>query len=250
MALVSLSSLAWSESEIARLREGSVLSERHLPDEAEVRRALDEVVGCDGDAEIGRLVDRAAPLPLIPGTLSPWEWDEFWRKAWIRSMLMFWPQTRRVFDAGDWPGLIEQVDCVFEVMPPVFELLYPTVPDEYKAELALTAFSDHGDRVKAVRDAVKALPRQGAATLPGEYADKDVITVYRAGRELLKEAPDALSWTLDEKVAEFFRRRRPSSFLYRAKLHTRDVIGFIANRNEAEVVQHGSVYGVELIAGL
>ena len=64
-----------------------------------------------------------------------------------------------------------------------------------------------------------------------------VVTVYRGVTSYNADNVRALSWTLDEEVAEWFSERfDEDGTVYQANIHKNHVLAYFGGRNEAEVV--------------
>lgn len=164
-----------------------------------------------------------------------------------KQKLTFLPKVADLAISGDWEGFSTRVQQIYETMPEAFEIFYPYMPDEYRREFVVGCYDNHGDAVDGCREALKQLPKGGAGELPDDLRGQDVITVYRAGREGMDDAPFSFSWTTSRPVANFFYNRHDGGHVYKASLRTCDVIAYDDDRNEREVLQYGDVYDVEEI---
>lgn len=165
---------------------------------------------------------------------------------WMQKV-RFLPDVAERAISGDWDGFSSRVQQIHETMPEAFEIFYPYMPDEYRREFVVGCYDNHGDAVDGCREALKQLPKGGAGELPDDLRGQDVITVYRAGREGMDDAPFSFSWTTSRPVANFFYNRHDGGHVYKASLRTCDVIAYDDDRNEREVLQYGDVYDVEEI---
>ena len=59
--------------------------------------------------------------------------------------------------------------------------MYDAIPDGLKYNFAITAYTNHGDSIPAVRAAVRTALRYGKPDLPAYIANADEVIVYRAG---------------------------------------------------------------------
>lgn len=134
-------------------------------------------------------------------------------------------------------------------MPEAFSY-FEEVPDSLKYNFAISAYIHHGDSVPAVRKAVRSAARYGKAELPQSLQSQEAITVYRAGEEDITKCRYRLSWTTDINVALFFLneyRHRHAAHLYKGKIRPADVIAYIDERQEREIIQYRKVFDIEEI---
>lgn len=68
--------------------------------------------------------------------------------------------------------------------------------------------------------------------------ENDYVTIYRGEGSKSTDVKDALSWTLDLKTAYFFKNRftNEGGKLYKATIKLKDILAYIANRNEEEII--------------
>jgi hypothetical protein len=76
---------------------------------------------------------------------------------------------------------------------------------------------------------------------PEAIGDDGFVTIYRGQQKESTPIEKAYSWTLDDSVAHWFAKRFSSlhdggSVVYRAKVKPEDIIAYIDNRNEKEVL--------------
>ena len=167
-------------------------------------------------------------------------------------MLVWYPTVAKLAEEGNWEEFILRVSGIYELMPAVFRPggLCEAAPDDIYRKLLVACYEHHGDGLLSVCARITDLPRRGAAALPPEYADADVITVYRAAEEDPEDSAGSLSWTIKREVAEFFMYeydKRHARYLLEAKLDAADVIDYTDARNEAEVLQDMAVYDVRVL---
>lgn len=126
---------------------------------------------------------------------------------------------------------------------------YKYFPEEIKRRFALGCYMHKGDWLPCCRSAVRKLEKRGLQELPEEYADKQEIIVYRGGEEEPNKAKYRLSWTLDKEKAAWFYNHpaQRANYLYRAKIKPCDVIAFLDDRNEKEILQYRKVYDIEIL---
>lgn len=178
------------------------------------------------------------------------EFIDYKKEAYNRQRNHFLPIIQQLAKEGKWQEFCDRVIAVYEVMPDAFNLYYEDIPKELRRDFVLTCYSDHGDSIPACRKAVRGLERNGINELPTEYANQDYITVYRAGEEPIEKANYRLSWTLSEDVARFFYdtyKHRHANAIYKAKIRPCDVIAYMNDRDEQEVLQYRKVYDIEVV---
>ena len=130
-----------------------------------------------------------------------------------------------------------------------FEEYYKYLPDPIKRETAIEAYTCHGDEYGKVRQAVRSLARKdkfGLYLLPQDLNDTDIIQVFRSGIEPIEKAPSRISWTTDINIATWFHNRNQligkESHIYSAKIYPKNVIAYVDNRNEKEIMQYRKVF--------
>lgn len=251
MTFISLDTLGWEDWDLDLWDGAEELPDRNLPDKSDILWLLDQSTHRRRKT-MDRLLDTFAPLPP-EGVLTPFEADEFFRKCWIRRMVSYYPRAKRLADKGQWEQFMGLVACTYQLMPVVFEREFHDMPEDLRAAFALECYSGHGDAVLEVREAVKKLPKQGAQSLPDAFAGQPEITIYRAGAEPPEKASDALSWTWDRKIAEWFLHeyvQRHAKYLYQATIRPSDVIGCITSRDESEIVQFRNIRNLQILEEL
>lgn len=82
-----------------------------------------------------------------------------------------------------------------------------------------------------------------------EIANQEIVTVYRGVTNRSTPADEAISWTLDIKVADFFAKRFNSNgSVYKAQINKKDVYDYLTGRNEKEVLLNPyELYNIEKI---
>lgn len=69
----------------------------------------------------------------------------------------------------------------------------------------------------------------------------DEVIIYRGGHDA-----EALSWTIDYNIADWFSKRFRKTNLYKAKINKNDIFAYINDRNEKEViVNYNKIYDIE-----
>ena len=73
--------------------------------------------------------------------------------------------------------------------------------------------------------------------LKEEIGEHETITVYRGVTSSSTHYEKAISWTLNEDVAEFFAMRFNSKGkIMKAEIHIDDIHDYLSNRNEEEIL--------------
>lgn len=177
-------------------------------------------------------------------------YKEFMRRCAAQNARNFGPGIAELAKSGNWEAFCTEVMLKYEVMPKAFRLYYKDIPASMKRSFALGCYSHHGDSVPGCRKAVRELVRNGINELPPEYSNQSIITVYRAGEEPIDKAKYRLSWTLSYEVAKTFRDTlwsKHANAIFQAKIRPCDVIAYLDDRNEQEVIQYRKVFDVEIV---
>ena len=177
-------------------------------------------------------------------------YEELVRRNAAQDAKNHWTTIVELAESGKWEAFCTEVMLKYEVMPKAFRIYYNDIPSSMRRSFALGCYSNHGDSVPGCRKAVRELERNGINELPPEYANQTFITVYRAGEEPINKAKFRLSWTLSYEVAKTFRyelRSRHANDIFRAKIRPCDVIAYLDDRNEQEVIQYRKVFDVEIV---
>lgn len=128
------------------------------------------------------------------------------------------------------------------------------IPPEKRREVALYHYACHGDHYPQIRNILrhsrKYRPENWNEEMPECVRGFKEFTVYRAGSESINETRNRLSWSLSRDVAEWFAERNlahggKKQHLYRAKIKVDDVLAYIGDRNEYEILQYRGIYDIE-----
>ena len=242
----------FDELDMAYFEEHGLITDRHMINQEELEKLLDASVNMSKE-ELDAALDKYIPLPPMDEITSKIVFEEFRMKGDLRSMVGFYPRAMKCVREGDWKEFCEFVAGVYQLFPVVFAdggIFDDEMPYEYKRDFIVQCYVNHGDELDPLVERLSNFDPIGASVLPPEYADLDVITVYRAGEEEIEEASERCSWTLSKDVADFFMykyRNRHANYLYKAKLATKDVIAYTNEREEFEVIQFCSVYDIEVL---
>ena len=177
-------------------------------------------------------------------------YQEFKRREGMRNAQALWPAIEALAKAGKWDEFCSKAQYNYDTMAAAFRFYYKDIPANLKRSFALSCYSHRGDLLSCCRKAVRGLDRNGINELPLQYAGKDEITVYRAGEEPIEKAKYRLSWTLSYDVAKKFLSGLNSSHavaIYKAKIRPQDIIAYMDDREEQEVLQYRKVYDIEQI---
>lgn len=171
---------------------------------------------------------------------------EMQQRLYYLKKIRLLPRLMEYRKNEQWEEFISLALACYEVMPEAFEY-YKEIPEELKRSFALQAYLHHGDSIPKVRKAVRELHPASPQELPPEIADKEIITIYRAGEEDITKCKNRLSWTTSLKTAEFFYNeyiRRHANYLYQAEIKTSNIIAFINDRKENEIIQYRKVFNI------
>lgn len=128
----------------------------------------------------------------------------------------------------NWEEFITIALTRYEVMAEAFSY-YEQIPDNLKYDFAISSYMHHGDRIPAVRKAVRNARKYGAPVLPPDIASKEVITIYRAGEEDITKCKYRISWSTDKDTALFFLNTyggRHANYLYKGHIKPADIIAY------------------------
>lgn len=148
-----------------------------------------------------------------------------------------------------WEKLFSLAKLNRDVIPLAMKY-YDYLPNDKKYDFIVDTYQCNGYYYPEIRKAVRTLSKYCKPELPQFLADKEYITVYRAGEEPIEKAHNRISWTRSKKVAYRFLNDlycRHASYLYQAKIKTKDIIAYSNDRKEQEVMQYRKVYDVKLI---
>ena len=148
-----------------------------------------------------------------------------------------------------WEDLFDLAMFNRELIPLAMEY-YDFLPNDKKSRFVINTYQHNGYYYPKIRKAVRTLLKYCKPIIPDFIADKNVITVYRAGEEPIDKAHNRISWTRSKKVAYRFLNDlycRHAKYLYQAKIKTKDIIAYSNDRKEQEVMQYRKVYDVRLI---
>ena len=231
--------LGFSERDIKFLEAHGLDTDRHMTTNEEVQKLFKAVLDMTED-ELHEAMERYIPMPPMPEIVNPAVYAEYQEKRRIRQMLVWYPTVAKLAEEGNWEEFILRVSGIYELMPAVFRPggLCEAAPDDIYRKLLVACYEHHGDGLLSVCARIT------------EYADADVITVYRAAEEDPEDSAGSLSWTIKREVAEFFMYeydKRHARYLLEAKLDAADVIDYTDARNEAEVLQDMAVYDVRVL---
>ena len=187
--------------------------------------------------------------PFIQGKITDTERQKRQEKYRLKLNL---PKILKYAENNEWHKFVDTSLLRPESYGYTFRY-FKEVPDELKYKFAINAYHLNGDKVPAVRAAVRSLrnlPKQYKPKLPAEITNRETITIYRAGEEDITKCKYRISWTTSKEVALFFLNKyccRHANHLYRATIRTADIIAYDNDRKEEEILQYGKVYDIEEI---
>lgn len=131
------------------------------------------------------------------------------------------------------------------------------LPEDLCCRIALWHYTSHGDELPSIRKYVRKAkcirPENWRELLPESVRNNEVFTIYRGGSQDLQHVKNSLSWTLERDVAEWFieRNHYRSRFmpvgeqhLYCAEIAAEDVIAYLDERDEFEILQYRKIKNV------
>lgn len=119
-----------------------------------------------------------------------------------------------------------------------YKKLYNDIPDKDKYDIFMDIYtgSEYGFDFYDI-DFVKDILSYQQNRHNVDKLDGDVITIYRGEGDKSTYYEDAYSWTTDIKIARFFAHRFDSvGNIFRAKVKKEDIIDYLPNRGESEVL--------------
>jgi len=127
-----------------------------------------------------------------------------------------------------------------------YESLFDKIPDDQKYSIFKFVYtsSEYGFN-QLSRDLLDKIFKYNTA--PKEWFRKNVITIYRGEGDKSTSYTEACSWTISKEIADFFAHRFDSDgIIYKAKVRQQDILDYINDRNEQEIlVFPENVYDVE-----
>lgn len=131
------------------------------------------------------------------------------------------------------------------------------LPEDLCCRIALFHYTSHGDEYPSIRKFVRKAkcirPENWREQLPESVRNNEVFTIYRGGCQDLQHVKNSLSWTLERDVAEWFIERNHfrsrfmpigEQHLYCAEIAADDVIAYLNNRDEFEILQYRKIRNV------
>lgn len=147
----------------------------------------------------------------------------------------------RALDEGDYYSYFSMVDYKLRIF--MLNKKFELVPEEIKYDLFKTVYSslDYGFEYikKSVYEEVKALKPKDVEKKLEEKLDKNgMLIIYRGATDNSVSINDSNSWTTSLSVAAKFATRFncPTPVVYRAKVKREDIIAYIKDRKEEEIV--------------
>lgn len=139
-----------------------------------------------------------------------------------------------------------KIDLIFMILDKkyrldCFTMIFNYIEDEYKYKFFQDIYSaiENGfsEIPGEIFDEIKRLKPRKTNELLNEFAEDGYLTIYRGEGSKSSHIESSLSWSLNNKVAKFFATRFDNEGkLYSGKVHVNDVICFLTDRNEEEVL--------------
>ncbi|MDV3428804.1 MAG: hypothetical protein LIR50_17575 [Bacillota bacterium] len=127
-----------------------------------------------------------------------------------------------------------------------YKSLFDKIPDNQKYSVFKSVYtsSEYGFN-QLSRDFLDKIFKYNIA--PKEWFRENVITIYRGEGDKSTSYTEACSWTINKEIADFFAHRFDSDgIIYKAKVRQQDILDYINDRNEQEIlVFPENVYDVE-----
>jgi len=171
--------------------------------------------------------------------------SEFLKTKLLRTL----KQLHNYCELGDYVSMWQI--CKTNSINPTF--VFDCIPDEQKYDVIVAVHTHEESPKKSLNkylNAIKSLIPSDVAESVADHVDSDGnVTVYRGG-VLVKNPALCPSWTLDFDVAEWFAKRflfMGDTVLYKGLIKANDIIAYVQDRGEEEIIQHRGVNGIEVI---
>ena len=138
-----------------------------------------------------------------------------------------------------------------------YKLCHDQIPEDKRYHLLLDIYTNARSfkGIKRYLKELKKLRPEGYDKELRPLADKDgFVTIYRGAwvfkGKKLQPADLSYSWTVNEAIAHWFATRFPGDYerhVYRAKIPLKDVIAYLSDRSEEEVIVCGGLRDIEEI---
>ena len=218
----------------------------------------------DSPDKIFRLTCRAVLFFYGTGTtnLSPNHDKEATRSVIYRDNLFLNARFQEAVQAAhdqDWQTFEKYSFYDAKMMEDLLYKCEHLMPLEIKCRYALQHYYSHGDHSPIIRKYVRRAkiirPDNWRDALPESVRDIEMFTVYRGGIGSIERAPLSISWSLSYDVAEWFAHRselfyRCPCHVYQGTIHADNVIAYLPERSEFEIIQHRNVKDVREITPL
>lgn len=133
-----------------------------------------------------------------------------------------------------------------------FKYLFPVIPKEDRFNIFIKAHikSEYGFEditEDLLCKLIKEKPLTGIYSIPEIWLNESELIIYRGHTERSPNIKNSYVWTLKKSVAEWFSNRFDTNgVVYKAKISPRDVIAYIKDRNEHEIIVLPSkIYDIE-----
>ena len=136
----------------------------------------------------------------------------------------------------------------------MFKLIYPMIPDHLKFKTVVRVYSlaaqDWANLKDELVDAKKFRADNHIAPLREKVSNNNTFTIYRGVANYKEINPHlSLSWTIDEEIAKSYARiiqKSKVGYVYSATINIDDVIAYVTDRYENEVIQYNGVYDIKV----
>lgn len=151
-----------------------------------------------------------------------------------------WDALMKAITKEDYSQTFVYMDRQYRI--DAYSSIFEFIPDNKKYELFIDAYimPDIGlVKPKIISKIFELRPKELAQFLKEMADDKGYITIYRGESAESTKVQRALSWTLDRNTGIWFAKRLDSSdagYLYTAKVHINNVIAYITDREEEEIL--------------
>ena len=176
------------------------------------------------------------------------------QQEWHEKYLIVMPRLIEADERHDWEKVCDLIMLTPEIMSAGLKYVYDHLPDDLKFTLPVECYAQNGDRMPVVRKYVRQARKYAPIEkrIPPELQKKSVVEIYRAGDEPIELAKYRISWTTDLKVAQWFYDRallceQSPRHLYKGSIKPNQIIWYIDDREEREIMQYGSVHDISEI---
>lgn len=174
--------------------------------------------------------------------------DEVWDMLDIKNRINYMEQKHKeCIENKDYSSLFMFIDKPFRFY--WYKELFNDIPNDDKYEIFTDIYetSEYGF-TSLGKEFVKEIfkYKKDKAELPVE---DDVLTIYRGEGSLSTPYYNAYSWSLNYDTAKFFATRfDDSGIIYKANIKRDDVLEYLNNRNEEEILVYSDkLFNIEIV---